>query len=364
MPKHSRQAVRERKRTRYSPEERRLLRRKRWAIVATALLSVAAIVMVAFGVLLCEFNYNYVSLDGLTDQELGITGTLSEDVINIALFGVDTRRNTSFKGNSDTIMILSIDQIHNKIKLTSVMRDSLVKIDGYRTYKINSAYAHGGPQLGIHTLNSNFNLDIREYVTVNFNGMANIIDGMGGVDLSVTESEMKDANIHIKYQAKRLGIQPEYITQTGPQHLNGLQAVAWARIRHVRTADGVVADFGRTDRQRYVLELLFDKAVKMDAGKYPSMIKSMLPYVETSLSYSDLINLASVLHKTGLHFEQTRVPDFKYLINAGYSVHGASCVYYNLDYAAKVTHAFIYDDVTPEEYMEQHGVDKSSWYSD
>ena len=140
-----------------------------------------------------------------------------------------------------------------------------------------------------------------------------------------------------------------------------MQAVAWARIRHVKTADGTTADFGRTDRQRYVMEKLFDKLLTLEKSKYPSLIKTMLPYVETSLSYSDIINLAAVLQNTGLNFEQTRVPQREYVINSGYSFHGASTVYYNVEYASKVMHAFIYDDIDPKTYMEQNGIDKTRW---
>lgn len=365
MSKHARHSAAPHKKTRYTPKEKQVLRRKRVGIAATVFLTVLAIVFVAVGTLLCEFNYNYVSLDNISDDELGITGgNNSKDVINIALFGVDTRRSNSFKGNSDTIMVLSIDKVHKKVKLTSVMRDSLVVIEGHKwgVYKINSAYGKG-PANAIKTLNSNFNLDIREYATVNFNGMAHIIEEMGGIEVDVTKAEVRDANTHIKYQAKRMGVNPDYIDEPGVQTLNGMQAVAWARIRHVKTSSGVTADFGRTDRQRYVMEKLFDKLLTLDAGKYPGLIKTMLPYVETSLSYSDLINLAAVLQETGLNFEQTRVPQQDYVISPGYSFHGASTVYYNLEYATKVMHAFIYDDIDPKTYMEQNGVDKTRWLS-
>lgn len=368
MSNHARgRTVHEKKKRHVRPEEQPPRRKKGWAIAAVAVLSVMAVVSATLGVLRCQFNYNYVDLKNFSDAELGINKnsvSQSEDVINIALFGLDTRRADSFKGNSDTIMVLSIDKVHNKIKLISIMRDSLVNIENYRypAYKINAAYAKGGPTLAINTINRNFNLDIREYVTVNFNGMAKIIDKLGGITANVTKAEVKDANIHIKYQARRINVEPDYITHEGEQQLNGLQAVAWARIRHVKTADGVSNDFGRTDRQRYVLECLFNKLLATDKSQYPSLIHTMLPYVETSLSYADLIGLAGVLSQTGLNFEQARIPQMKMLISGGFTVHGASTVYYNLDYATKVIHAFIYDDIKPKDYMEQNEVDKTPWY--
>ena len=326
-------------------------------------------IMIAGGALLVEFNYNRNNvLDGATDEQLGIQQGADKDssIINIALFGVDSRNPNSFRGLSDCVMILSVDKAHNKIKLTSVMRDSLVYIDGYRPNKINSAYALGGPELAIKTLNTNFNLNIRDYATINFAGMADVIEAMGGIEAELTQAERNDANTHIKWMNIETGTPrtyiPEFEGKTATLHLNGIQAVAFARIRHVSTVDGQSNDFGRTDRQRYVLEQLFNKVTTMSLGEYPAVIKSLLPYMETSLTYSEILGLSDVLVGGGIRLTQERVPSRQYVINMDFRGSGSSSVYYNLDYATGVIHSFIYDDIGSDEYMKANPIDKTEWY--
>ena len=323
-----------------------------------------AVVTVALAVLFIVFKYDYNSMRGYTDSDLGVTDTnLPKGVTNIALFGVDSRKQGKFTGNTDSIMVLSVDTIHKKIKIISIMRDSLVKIEGYSPYKINSAYAKGGPALAINTLNKNFGLNITEYATINFSGMSKIIDAVGGVEVTLTKAEVKDANIHIKYMASEQKVKATYIQNSGTQILNGLQAVSFTRIRHVATIDGINDDYGRTDRQRHVMQQLFNSAVQLPNIKLTKLVKTCLPFVETSLSYLEIINLAGALRIEGIQYSQMRVPQADYVINGGFNVRGGSTVYYNLDYAAKVFHAFIYDDMSFEQYKEKFGVDKSGWYN-
>ncbi len=336
------------------------------AIALVSVLAVFGILFVSLGSVMVSFAYRREIIRDLPDESLGIDTSAdagkSKDITNIALFGLGSRSKTINRGLTDSIMVVSVDRLHNKIKVISVMRDSLVPIEGYRAQKINAAYVLGGAKLAIRTLNQAFGLNIRDYATVNFLGMAEIIDVMGGIEVDLTERERKDANIHIRSAAKEVGAEYTPIEKAGKQVLNGAQAVAFARIRHVSTADGVSNDFGRTDRQRYVMEQMFNKALKMNPSEYPKLIKTLLKYVETSLSYEDVIGMAGVL-TGGVKFEQTRVPLVDYVINAGYSVRGSSTVYFNLDYAKKIVNAFIYDDIDPEDYIRENGVDKSGWYS-
>lgn len=302
-------------------------------------------------------QFQHVDLDA-SDEDLGITaGTQVDtgtDITNIALFGVDTRSD-SFTGNSDSIMILSVDKQHNKIKLTSVLRDSLVQVDGYGYTKITEAYGLGGPTLAIKTLNQNFQLDIRDYATINFAGMAEIIDAVGGVTINVSSAEIDMLNGLAAQMAASLGEPaPAKVTQPGPQILNGLQAVAYSRIRKVDNPDGSWGDYGRTDRQRAVMEQLFEKAMHMSPTQYPAFIQSILPYVETSLDIGEILNLATIFSRDNIVFEQACVPSTEYTINAGYSYNGKSNVYYNLDYAAGLIHSFIYDDIPSETYIAQN----------
>ncbi len=341
---------------------------KGWAITLTCLTVVFGLAFVWFGSLLLKFSYNYnAGLENKPNEELGISSDAADkptEIINIALFGLGSRTKTSFKGVSDSIMVLSVDKLHNKIKVISFARDSLVNIDGYSPYKINSAYSKGGALLAIKTLNQNFGLNIRDYATVNFTGMADIIDAVGGIEIEMTDRERRDANIHIRSAAKEVGTDPTPIEyrDDGIYQLSGAQAVAFARIRHVSTADGVSNDFGRTDRQRYVLEQLFNEMLSRNISEYPSMIRTILQYVETSLDYSEILDMAGIL-PGGVKFEQTRVPMKEYLISGSYYVRGGACVYYNTKYAGDLVNAFIYDDITAEEFIERYGVDTSGWYS-
>ncbi|MBR2012715.1 MAG: LCP family protein [Clostridia bacterium] len=310
-----------------------------------------------------SFRYNKVKLNY---DELGISAELAMDapdgITNIALFGIDAR-NDSFRGLSDSIMVISIDAVHNDIKIISVMRDSLVEVEGFGYQKINAAYNLGGAPLAIKTLNQTFKLNITDYATVDFVGMAEIIEAVGGIEVELTEAEVQNANVHIRSMHRERGTAEDYIEQAGMQKLNGVQAVAFSRIRKVATVNGTNNDPGRTERQRLVMRQMFDKALSMRATQYPRLIKALLPYMETSLDYDEIFELAGILVNEGLQFKEARMPSFDIMIEYGKYVPGlGSCCYYNLDYAAKQMNAFIFEDISFEQYIEENGVDLTRWY--
>lgn len=344
-----------------------------------AALSVVLVFTLAIGILLNIFDYNYNAITS-NPEDLGFESVIDKKIVNIALFGIDSRQVDSFKGLSDSIMILSLNTETKKVKVISVMRDSLVPItyNGKTVYgKINSAYSKGGPELAIKTLNTIFGLDISEYATVNFYGMSDIIDAVGGIDVTLAEGELDvygyengkkvnwGLNGCIAEQCGYMGLNAAdyYVNKAGFQHLNGVQAVAYARIRHAANIEGTNDDYGRTDRQRYVMEQLFNKAVTLNTTQYVSLAKSLIPCSETSLSYSEIMGLAVNILLSSPSFEQSRIPLTDYQMGSK-SVSGyGSCVYYDLDYASKVLKAFIYDDITPEDYMETNGIEKNDWYA-
>ncbi len=305
----------------------------------------------------------------LNNEDLGFTQSIDEDIVNIALFGIDTQTVDTFSGNSDSIMILSLNQKDKAIKLVSVMRDSLVPIERNgksSANKINSAYASGGPALAVKTLNTVFNLDIKEYATVNFFGMIDIIDEVGGIDAEITQSEITcsvNINTHIKNQCQSLGIDanPYLIKAAGKQHLNGIQAVAYARVRYGTNWLGSSNDFGRTERQRYVMEQLLKKALSLDITSYPSLVSKLAPYIKTSFNNSELLGLANFLKDKPI-MKNSRIPHDEYIINADFRKTGASSIYFNYKYAAKVLHAYLYDNIEPSDYIAANGVDKTEWY--
>lgn len=352
---------------------------KRWWVCLkkgqrAAFVSVTSVVLVLAifaGWFFANFSYNYKHLK--TD-DLGFEEVIDDKIVNVALFGIDTRDEKSFKGLSDSIMILSLNTKTKKVKVISFMRDTLVPYerDGKTYYaKLNTPYSKGGAELAVKTLNKCFNLDISEYATVNFYGMADIIDAVGGIEVTLTDNEVKarGANNHgindmIEEICEYMDLNPKdyYMTVSGTQHVNGVQAVAYARIRYVSNIWGTNNDYGRTDRQRYVMEQLFNKATKMSKSQYMKLAKALIPCSETSLSYSDILSLAvSILLKSPT-FEQARIPQSDWLMTSPSGSFG-SVVYYDIDYAAKAIHGMIYDDMTLEQFIEENPVEKNDWYA-
>lgn len=213
----------------------------------------------------------------------------SDDIVNIALFGVDSRNaKEGDVSHSDSMMILSIDKKHNKIKLSSILRDSLVKVDGHGETKITHAYAYGGPELAVKTINQNFNLNIQDYITVDFSGLTEIVDSLDGVTIDVKEKEIDQINKYGKEVAQIMHEKYKPIEKAGIQTLNGHQATAYARIRKVGNGD-----FDRTERQKNVLIEIANKIQKQGVTKYPSLISKLLPYTETSLSTKEILSIAT-----------------------------------------------------------------------
>ncbi len=328
---------------------------------AATLLSLSILLAGAY-VFITEYYLRYIYVD-LDETNLGVNSENSQKhVINIALFGVDTRDGESMEGLSDSIMVLSVNKKTKKMKLVSFLRDSVVEVDG-KLRKINSAYSRGGYELAIKTLNENFNLDISEFATVNFGAMADLVDMVGGVEIEVTQGEINDKvygiNALIKEQADIKGAEPIYVKEPGVQKLNGIQAVAWARIRKSATADGERDDFGRTDRQREVLNQLFKKATNMSFPKLLSLVRQFTPHVTTSLSESEIIDLLPLI--SGASLTSERIPkDYSWRIQ-GYNSGVSAGLYYDREFAREILRSFLYEGITFDEYIEQNGITYVPW---
>lgn len=222
---------------------------------------------------------------------------------NIALFGIDAVDGEV--GRSDAIMIGTIDTLNRKVKLTSIMRDSYVDIPGYGMDKINHAYAFGGAQLAIKTINNNFGLNIEKFVAVNFSSLPDIINILDGVELEITEEELQYINKYIDGINSLKGTNSSHITSTGVQSVDGVQALAYSRIRY---ASG--GDYVRTERHRNILNGLFKKVVELPKTSYISLLNEVLPHMQTNMSPSEIFSLAidtlSVMEDINL--EQERFP--------------------------------------------------------
>ncbi|MFY9286795.1 MAG: LCP family protein, partial [Tissierellaceae bacterium] len=209
----------------------------------------------------------------------------NDNIINIALFGVDKRG--AGTGRSDSIMIATLDKEHGKIKLTSLLRDLYVEIPGRGMDKLNHAYAYGGPELTIKTINHNFNMNIRDFATVDFDSFEKIIDILGGIEIAIQPNEVR------------------YVpgSKAGKQVLDGKQALAYSRIRKVGT------DYARTERQRTVMEGLIRKGISAGITKYPGLLNAVLPYVDTSLTKTETLSLGTSALTSGIKdIEQFRIP--------------------------------------------------------
>lgn len=206
----------------------------------------------------------------------------------IAIFGVDSRGTNVGKGtNADVNMIACINQDTGDIKLVSVYRDTYLNIDDKGSYnKINQAYAVGGPEQAVRALNKNLDLNITDYITFNWKGVADAINILGGVDVEITKSEFKYINSFITETVKTTGIGSHQLKSSGMNHLDGVQAVAYGRLRLMDT------DYARTERQRKIIQLAFDKAKAADYSVLNNILVVVLPQVATSLSFSDLTNVA------------------------------------------------------------------------
>ena len=209
-----------------------------------------------------------------------------KNIKNIALFGIDSADGEA--GRSDSIMIVTIDKTHNKLKVTSIVRDSYVEIPGRQGKdKINHAYAFGGPELAIRTLNKNFNLNIEDFASVNFSSLPKLIDAIGGIELNITTDELKYINSYIDGVNRTNSTNSPHITAAGKQKVDGTQALAYSRIRYTEGGD-----FERSHRHRTVLEALFTKFKGLSVASYPSVLNDLLPLVDTNLGTSEILSLA------------------------------------------------------------------------
>ena len=209
---------------------------------------------------------------------------------NIALLGIDSRADDYGLGNrSDCMMIASINQETNEIKLISVYRDTYVYVMGNGTKrldKITHAYSYGGAQNTLKSLNEAMDLNITEFVTVNFDAVIAAVDSLGGVYIDIDESEIKYVNDYIDATSESSRVKSSHITHSGRQKLDGVQAVSYTRVRY--TAGG---DYKRTERMRTVVEAMLSKAKTLNVGQLNSFADTILPKIRTNISTSEIWGL-------------------------------------------------------------------------
>jgi LCP family protein required for cell wall assembly len=324
-------------------------KRKRRRII----LIIEILVLIILGVLLFLYskfgkidfkNVGQISVNKLDNK----TKDMLSGYTTLALFGVDSRDQNAYDtGNSDTIIVCVIDNKAKEIKLMSVYRDTYLDATGDQTFrKCNYAYNHGGPSQAMAMLNRNLDLDIQDYVSVNWKALADVVDAIGGIEVDVTQQE-SDALMGNKYGVladtmhtlgrKTSGVGP------GMQTLDGVQALAYCRIRH-----DAGDDYARTERQRKVISIITEKIKKGGPARLNKVMDAVFPEISTSLKMNQIVGLA------------TNMKDYKFGKNTGFPFQksgkivgkaGDSIVPCTLESNVKLMYQFLYGetDYTPSE---------------
>ena len=258
-------------------------KRKRKKHTKLILLIELVLILIAIAVGIIVLLYSKINKPDWDDGKV-YTNELNDDnmsrYINIALFGVDSRANDLTKNTrSDSIMIASINKYTNKIKLLSLYRDTYVFIPEHGYTKLNHAYAYGGPKLAIETINRNFDMNITDYITVNFSALTDVIDALGGVTINVTSEELNEVNRYAKDVARINGREWTKIEKAGEQTLTGVQATGYSRVRYLKGGD-----YARAGRQRTVIDAIIKKARHSGPKKLYNAADCFLPQIATSLS--------------------------------------------------------------------------------
>lgn len=240
-----------------------------------------------------EFNPNDIDWASISER------TKKEGVINILLVGEEAIADFG-RGRSDTMMIATVNIEQKALKLTSLMRDTYVQIPGFSDNKLNAAYKNGGIPLLYETIKLNFNIEMDGYILVDFSSFETLIDKLGGVDITLSLNEAKYLN-RTNYISKR-----EFRNvREGLNSLNGNQALGYSRVRYVQTIDNIRDDFGRTSRQRTVLNALFEKYKSKSVPELVLLLNDVLPLITTDIRKSDILNYISVVATLGVTEIQT-----------------------------------------------------------
>ncbi len=270
-------------------KSRRKPRRK--SLIGRLLTTLLIIFLLLFGVYSCTAmslikKIEHVDTAGRSRRSDALSRSY---VTNILLIGTDGRTSDE-RGRSDTMMLASLNSKTDKVSLISFMRDCYVEIPDYGWDKLNASYSYGGPELLMDTIEHNFGIAIDDYVSVNFVSFANIVDAVGGIDVDISDAEAQEINTILQAEVNEImgdGVLDDMLKSGGDLHLNGKQALSYARIRYIGNAD-----FERTERQRRVMELVMNKLKSVNPTLLPKLSASVLPGVSTNMSTGELYALS------------------------------------------------------------------------
>ncbi len=272
---------------------------------------------------------------------------------NIALFGVDSRTGAlAQKTRTDTIMIASINNETKEVRLVSVYRDTyLNQMGSSDSYgKCNASYAYGGAEQAINMLNSNLDMDITDFVTIGFEGLRDVIDALGGINIEVDEEEIKHINNYQISMVETMGGSYTPVTETGYQHLDGLQATAYCRIRY--TAGN---DFKRTERQREVLQATLEVAKTVSASQLEKICNNVFSEVCTSLDLAEILEILGDLTQYSI-VDEGGFPTEGMIATATIGTKGSCVIPVDLENNVVWLHEFLFNekDYVPSDNVKQY----------
>ena len=334
------------------------MKKEKKGLVGIIVLIIVIVIVIALfiaGLLVYRFiskrleNVNYVEID---KSDIGIVEIYEEpkedkneevkfdSVKTIALFGTDSRNvDDMYSGRADSIIIASLNPEKYSVKLISIPRDTYVDIPGYYMDKINHAFAFGQEQLLLKTLNNNFGINVSEYITVDFLGLARVINSIGGINLTISQDEMNVINDYLKEIYALEGTPYTPMTEFGDVLLTGEQAVAHSRDRYVGS------DFTRGERQRQVIEAIINKISTFDSDRQIKFIDDFLAQVHTNVNITEYLpQILSVLLNMDKYNENiisSQVPTLDYA--SGQYINGIYYLVCDLDRAKEEFRTYIYE---------------------
>ena len=279
--------------------------RKKWSTKKKIIVGViAGLVILILAAVIGVYAYIQYNLGQMNSHEfrtsevenpnisLEMKERMEQGYWTLAVFGLDSRDSSTGKGNrTDVIMIVNLDRATGEIKLASVYRDTYMDIGDGTFNKINEAYAKGGPELAVKALNKNLDLNITNYAAFNWAAVATAINILGGVDIDISRAEFYYINAFITETVQGTGIGSTQLKSAGLNHLDGVQAVAYGRLRLMDS------DYARVERQRLVIEKAFEKAKSADLATLESLVAHMVQMCATNVEFGDIFPLAQNVTK-------------------------------------------------------------------
>ena len=319
-------------------------KKKKVILLALEVLVLVAAICILVIVMKFEKKNQRVNID---EEDLDIHVDVAENESmqgyrNIALFGVDSTtgslgKDKESKTRSDTIIIASINEETKEVKLVSVYRDTFLNLGNDTYTKCNAAYQKGGPEQAMQMLNTNLDMDIKDFVTVGFKGLKDVVDALGGVEIEITKGEISHLNNYQYSMAEDMKIEYTPVKEPGLQTLNGLQTVAYCRIRQIGN------DFQRTERQRTVIMQIAEKSKTMNPSQLNEIATAAFEEVYTSLELQEILDLLAMVNEYEI-VDSAGFPEMDMLTTGTIGSHGSCVVPLDLAESVVWLHEFLFDE--------------------